>query len=487
MRKFNFRKKAIRSVAIMFTLTMLISGCGNKDDDFEVDYYGGTAGSESGSDEASGDIDEDTEGDTAASSSAGSEVGNLAERLGGEKLQYNDSITVNGATINFNLSYTASTSIESIPTFSGTPLRDTDVNEEEIVKNIFGDTAVALTGSNERKLTENSDENSEMLIGEYQSLVFRYNLKDEYINYSNLPSWQDNNDYYAHVYEGEYLGIDYQLLIAYNNLFHEKTIVLYPKHIEQLAANDSTDAMTVVNSNGMITTYSNGKPNFISLSDATDIPNECQKSDEELIEQADETLRTKMDINLPQGSLTLDSNTFMLMGVEGVSTEDRSEIIYYNEAEFSSGDYSNLRRNGYATIVRYGVNGIPLIDSLDSITLGNPLYGYVFLDDRGILGTAMPVAYSCGEMITEDSTLLSFDRAMEAMESAIENDVNLNGATKLEFDYLDLNYFPVKSPDDPTEYTFVPAWVAHGHNKGEYTARVVINAIDGSLLQGIFE
>ncbi len=485
MRKVNFRKKAIRSVAIMLTLTMLISGCGKKEDDFDVDYYGGNPGNESDSGEVSEDIDGDTEGDS-ASTSTGSEIGNLAERLGGEKLEFNDSITVNGAQINFNMSYTASTSIESIPTFKGTPIRDTDVKEEEIVKSIFGDKAVALTGANERKMTENSDENSEMLITEYQNLVFRYNVNDEYVNYSNLPSWKDDNEYYVHIYEGEYNDIDYQLLIAYNGSVHEKTVVLYPKDIQKLAGNDATDAMTVVNSNGLIQTYSDGKPNFINLSDATDVPNECQKSDEELIEQADETLKSKMNIYLPEGCLTLDTNIYMLMGVEGIGDGNRSEIIYYNEAELIAGDYSNLRRNGYATIVRYGINGIPLIDSIDTITLGDPLYGTVFLDDRGILGVAMPVAHNCGEIISEDSTLLSFDRAMEAMKSAIENDVNLNGATKLEFDYLDLEYFPVKSPDDPNEYTFVPAWVAYGHNKGAYNARVVINAIDGSLLQDIF-
>ncbi len=487
MRKNVFRKKAIRSVAIMLTLTMLISGCGKKEDDFDVDYYGGTAGNVSGSEEASGDTEGDSEEDTAVNASTGKDVGNLAERLGGENLQFDDSINVNGAVINFKLSYTASTAIQSIPTFKGSPIRDTDVKEEEIVNNLFGDKAVALTGANERKFTENSDENSELLISDYQSLVFRYNVNDEYVNYSNLPSWQDKDDCYYHTYEGEYLGIEYQLLISYSSSFHTMTVLLYPKDLTKLAGDDAIDAMTVVNSNGIIQTYTNGAPNFVNLSDATDSPNECQKSDEELLEQADEILKNKMNIYLPEGALTLNSSTYMLMGFDKHEADDRAEIIYYNDADFNAGDYSSVRRNGYATIVRYGVNGIPLIDSLDSITLGNPLYGTLFLDDRGILGASMPVSYNCGEMITEDSTLISFDRAMEAMESAIQNEANLNGTTKLEFNYLELDYFPVKSPDDPNEYTFVPAWVAYGNNRGEYTGRVVINAIDGSFLQGIFE
>ena len=127
------------------------------------------------------------------------------------------------------------------------------------------------------------------------------------------------------------------------------------------------------------------------------------------------------------------------------------------------------------------------MDNIDLVYDGDFSYGLVMVNDSGIIGLELPISYNVDGTITEDSTLLSFDSAMEAMETAIEKECDLKGNTKCTFDYIELNYFPVKSPDDPNEYTFVPAWVAYGSYHGPIMGRVVINAIDGSLLQCIFK
>ena len=47
------------------------------------------------------------------------------------------------------------------------------------------------------------------------------------------------------------------------------------------------------------------------------------------------------------------------------------------------------------------------------------------------------------------------------------------------FNTLDFVYYPVSNPDKQKEFTFVPAW---DFSMSPYNIRVVINAVDGSLL-----
>lgn len=489
-RNIRKNKKLIRYIAIFLLLTMIISGCGKREEDFDIDYYGGS--------EKTGDVVEGIEADDmsdendisdedeVSTDNSGSDIGPLADRLGGKELIFNDSLNVNGAAININLKYIASEDITSIPTFRGSPIRENDVNEEEIVKNIFGDTAVALSGSNERKMEEKSDKESPQIISDMQTLVFRYVRDSEYVNYLNLSSWIEKNDYYLHVYEGEYHGSNYQLLIGYWESYNELFISLYPKDFSEVLNDSSIDTYSLVDDKGLFGQTQGAAPKLYTLEEISQgRPNECKKSEEELLNLCDEELKTKLNIYLPENSLTLNSSTSQMMGVDidNGKTDQRTEVVFFNEAELHAANYDHVRRRGYATIVRFGCNGISLIPGFETVGLYDQMYGMIVLDDNGIEAMSMPVTYKCEDILTEDSTLIKFDKAMEALENALENEVNLKGITKINFDYMELNYFPVKSPDNPDEYTFVPAWVIYGDNKSDDLVRVVINAIDGSLLQ----
>lgn len=485
MKKKSFKVKIRNCATIILISSLILSGCGNKGQSFDVDYYGGSEGSETS--DATGD--EVTENEYGENHEGISEGGNLAERLGGKEVTFKDTINVNGAVINFDLKYKPDETVDRIPTFKGHPIGKSDVKEDEIVKNLFGDTAVALSDSNERKLDQNAGD-SINLINALGNLLYHFNNDSEYINYSSVSSWYDKNEYYIHCYEGEYNGKDYQFAIGFCESYGEMAIGLFPKNPGQLIDDPSYNFMFYGSTDDVVQVQTeDGKTEFIHMTDIIGSgENECQKSEDELIQMADDTLKNKMNIHLPEGALSFEASPYVTASGAHIATGDniRLEVFYMDD----TGDYSKMKRNGYTMMMESAVNGIQLMRGLDNIDLvydGDFSYGLVMVNDSGIIGLELPISYNVDGTITEDSTLLSFDSAMEAMETAIEKECDLKGNTKCTFDYVELNYFPVKSPDDPNEYTFVPAWVAYGSYHGPIMGRVVINAIDGSLMQCIFK
>ena len=107
---------------------------------------------------------------------------------------------------------------------------------------LFGDTAVALSDSNERKLDQNAGD-SINLINALGDLLYHFNHDSEYINYSSLSSWYDKNEYYIHCYEGEYNGKDYQFAIGFCESYGEMAIGLFPKNPGQLIDDPSYNFM----------------------------------------------------------------------------------------------------------------------------------------------------------------------------------------------------------------------------------------------------
>ena len=54
----------------------------------------------------------------------------------------------------------------------------------------------------------------------------------------------------------------------------------------------------------------------------------------------------------------------------------------------------------------------------------------------------------------------------------------------MKYEYARIVYYPVQSPDDPGESTLIPAWE---FTPSDYGAVVLINAMDGSLIDIIYE
>ncbi|MBO6166102.1 MAG: hypothetical protein J6O17_07035 [Eubacterium sp.] len=496
MRKKLFEKRRfISSVAVLLTFTMLISGCG-KDDSYAVDdYYVGNDVTE-----ASGNgVSEETEEASNSENSESKESGNLADRLGGKSVKYNGSMTVNGQAINFKLYYNVDSSIEKLPTYKAAPITENDVMEAEIVNNIFGDTATPLTGSDERSFDVN-DGDSEYVIGCMETLAAHNAVDTKASGKPGIPTWIDNNDFYAHTYEGQYRNIDYQLIIAYSRKYGEKSIVLYPKNVGDVVGDSSLNQIAMIGSDGLLTVYENGKPKFIDVHDSMkDSPNKSKKSDEELHAMIMDSLKNQMYISLPEDGIALSMSGYgyyyatgsLPSGDSDEASSEKLELLYFNEGNIESEDMTGAVRDGYISISMDSISGIPMmigvnsLNSLEALEREDISGGMIAVNDNGIVGINITACYNIHDMVTEDSKILSFDSAMDALRKGLEKDVP--GITKCNFNDIGLYYYPVKSPDNPEEYTYIPAWVLAGTYGGSLKGVVILNAIDGSIVQSVFK
>ena len=104
------------------------------------------------------------------------------------------------------------------------------------------------------------------------------------------------------------------------------------------------------------------------------------------------------------------------------------------------------------------------------------------------------ICYSFDDQVSEDATLLSFDNAMEALKKATQENLDVDQArrnmkTTIKFDQIRLMYYPLESPNDNTEYTYIPVWVVdatYNAEGGWVMDRIIINAMDGSLIDILY-
>jgi hypothetical protein len=80
---------------------------------------------------------------------------------------------------------------------------------------------------------------------------------------------------------------------------------------------------------------------------------------------------------------------------------------------------------------------------------------------------------------------------MECLKKAISEHVEIDKVDtskgKLEFNNIDLMYYPLMSPNNNGEGTYVPAWVVDSGSGNMINARIIINAVDGSYIDTIYE
>ena len=114
-------------IAVLTAAMMLSSGCGKKDT--KVDDYG------------------DSSKESAVSDSQFEESdAKLSEKLGGDTLDYTNNFSLNGRNAKLDLSFSVP-DIESVPVYKATSVQEAELKEDEIVKNLLGDTAKTLNTS----------------------------------------------------------------------------------------------------------------------------------------------------------------------------------------------------------------------------------------------------------------------------------------------------------------------------------------------------
>ncbi len=480
-------RKKINKGIIAMLLAISLTGCGAKQTE-TVEEYGGTVQSvtvgesevETGSSEVSAE----------GSADPGSYLeGSLSDKLGGEEANLKGDFTIGDISVNID-AHVSVRDTEQLPSYKIRKIEESDFKEEETVSSLLG----AGAEKADRVLSVDNGDSSE-LIDSMIGLYLTYNeeaaeaaeskTRDEEVSNSNMPGWVDDENYYIHTYEGDVNGVTYQLSLGFDKRDNTAFIGYFPKKVGDFLGNSNID--TVMNF-----WIPEDLRNQATVQDflATD---KLKGSGESELKDAESFLREKAGIKIPEN--------YMQFGVTG-SEEDKEQLFYVSGAALQKTVYENswsmenifdIKKcfdeigpdnseiNGFiADLGRYISNQevyLPFGDSEDSLYSD----GQVYLTDKGIMGFRYTYNYEFEEKVSDNVPVLSFDSLVPALENELADSMDptvFSGKT-INISDAYLVYYPMPSPSDQKECTFVPAWEFLAN---EYSTAIVMNAMDGSII-----
>ena len=106
--------------------------------------------------------------------------------------------------------------------------------------------------------------------------------------------------------------------------------------------------------------------------------------------------------------------------------------------------------------------------------------GKIYVDDDHVAWADLKFCYDESSTLTENTTVMPFEKVKEAFVSAYRENSYFSGDTFV--DKISLVYYPLENPDDKTQFSWIPCWVMYVDRNREYEGRIIINAIDCSLV-----
>lgn len=489
--------KKFKSGIILSCLALSLAGCGGKEQ-YTVDEYAnsnseeavvasGTSseGSESSNTESPDSESAAPEGTTAAAVSEGK----LSQKLGGTTYEWGTSFTASGVNVNLN-AHSEIKDTDSLPVYKVSLLKESDLNEDEVVKNIFGDSAKKI----DRQL-DYSNGDSEELVSDVNTLYYQYHRdKIESLSYEEQAAittsegWCEEEGFTIHTYEGTYQGIEYELFIGYDRQDNTRMISLYPKNIGEYFGNEKLDTIASF----WVGTDLQEQPNVKEFLGSDML---SEKDVDDRVAEAESILVDKFGMNMPDGFISND---------KGDSGYDREYTFYISRQALKDAGYDNVYQieNVYTLMDTFNMMDPDsyLMDGFNAVAYpslgGQDIFvdprggvivnifdgGNFYLTDKGVLGFSFASGFEYEEQMSEDVPVLDYESMLHAFESDLTASLDASELSKSSITFSEARfvYYPIPSPDVQGELTLVPAWE---FSSMDYDTFVLINAMDGSLIE----
>ena len=486
MKRIRKNKTSGRILAVSLGIMFLFTGCGN-DPETISDY--GTESKESTSVNSA-------EGTEAASQGA-TEQGtgktdlpeprngrNLSEQLGGSSFTYSSDFMIGNYNAKIDLSYIVEES-ETLPSWYMRKITEDRVYEKEVVSALLGDTAKEVR----RELSYAQGDSGEV-IGVARDVYYMYSSDEE--SRGTFPGWADEEQYYIHTYEGEYLEMDYEVCIAYRKNIKSKVIGFGPKNWGDISGDPALKYIMEVEDGKVLVKDGEDWRDAPVSEILKDPENHTTASIENLEEMGSKFLKDTLRIENPPEGFHIKNSA------PDYENYDPSKPVTYvesimqlmftaSEDGISLDQFYDSMLNGYVG----GMTAVPghwsiYVDSEgDGISKNN--LGALYLTDKGPVAGYLYIFWEYGETLSEQVAILPFNSVMEALQANVtvtgEIDTSRVTGGPLKFDSVIMEYYPVESPDKKNEATFIPVWVYEiVMNNNCYLGNVVQNAIDGSII-----
>ncbi len=420
--------------ALVFSFIISLSACGKKKNDIS-DY---------------GNQNEATKSDAVDDMSG---YGSLRDKLGTDKINWQESINVNGINYKINLMYDVPEQ-ENVPVYVTMPISDFDKKEKEIVEKLFGDDYTEVHETlNEKKYYKNPEteemtnvilnhwyEESE-LKGEkgsnanknFDEIYENFGKYDEYHN-----SWGKVGDFSLHTYKGKYNSNEYYAVFS---RYEDKNFMFFELF---------SDSIKDIVGDNMIGGY-------------TCTSNVTNEEDNEAYSQKEQFMDDAKKL--------VDD----ILGGEYYDINIVKDLMFFGETDA----YSSIF-DGY----RFELKN----NKVDSSVYEGTVYYYGYNSERveisneGVISICLGLFYDSMEMKSPDTNMLNFENIKESVRDIIENEIDvtkLQGDNHINIDKIELKYYPIVNPENDMEYTILPVWVFYSSTKN---IKILVNAVDGSMV-----
>ncbi|SEP54788.1 hypothetical protein SAMN02910369_00044 [Lachnospiraceae bacterium NE2001] len=534
----NLKFRRFLSITLSAIMCFGVTSCG-KNETVVDDYAAGS--NTAASTESTG-----TEGD-AKEIKQGTE-GSLRD-LFGKSVSWEEEFTIDGVRFTADVD-TSIPDKEGMNVYYAEGIDDGKADEDAIVKNLFGDTAEKIE---ELKYTNETDYIP--LLYKYRELIdeherFEVNQDSETYTYiepsysiingatGETYKWVDDKNYYIHMYEGEYDGKRFGLILAFDYISNKRTIFMEPISIKEYFPDKDYKTLLVTSDSNYV-----GEP--------LDMENACGMNVDEINEEAedfiDKTLKLKGKLTINKDSSLYSALSFNYLVYAGsvsyyymdsdMSFDKGSSVLMFSDADYIStlksheehGDnvaYSiladqkdlykeytdahpdknteifefvmsdstsykenvvdpNFDTDGYAVFV--GSDVFTGNDIYNGVSVYSPNTGIIKYTSKGFYGMDLTLTEVIKD-VKEDVQLLPFEKITESLQAELperfdKNKMELN-SKGVYLDILNLTYTP--DSDDPTsnEFSYIPCWTfdMYPDGNGSNGAEVIVNAMDGSIV-----
>ncbi len=504
------KKRYSRILAYTLCLSLLATGCGKSAEDV-TDYGSKQTEAENGSTAAKTGADTEAQPKTEAGSestkkAAGAKNGHtLADQLGGTDLSYEQSFPIGNITGKISakvrlLDYMSVASeeieeyeqtameglamgesllydTETLPSYRVQEMSADKVYEQEIVKNILGDTATEV----HRNISvKNGD--AQYAVSAAQDTYNLYVMSDDADPDSQpeeFSSWDENDLYTLHTYEGTFNGIETQLVINYRKDKKSKVITFGPKNWADAVSTPGYNEYSTANDGKVLLPSKDKDDTFEPQSIETFFPDLTNQAGSDLgamRSDAQKFAEEKLLLKLPESAF-LDDRIY---------GRKPTQILSYPEGELDKADPKDVILDGYDIVLAQGIGRQSYYMDPEITDVARENFGSVYVTKKGIVAGDFHITYDFEERLSDQVAILPFDTAMEALQEGISSklDTSKISGTEAVFQEADLVYYPIPSPDKEGEYTFIPVWVLSIYSNQYHCAgHVVMNAMDGTILE----
>lgn len=469
---------------------MLLTACG-KADDIVTDY--GVMTDNSGQSD-NGDKGTELTGGHALSTKGKT----VREMVGCDKLEFEDRMDINGMPVYIDIKSSV-IDVPALGVYQVNRVSGGRKEEDGIVTNLFGDTAVKLEEIPSSMTNINT---GSPITDAYYNVICDFDLGNEdetHVAQDIKMKWIDGDERYIHLYQGKYEGIDFILLYGYSDISKMRTIMFTPVSVGDYLSDRGYDAVVVYNRE------ENKSAEKIFLENAE---NRLPYSQKDLVDEGSSFLRDKLGVNVYDGMISADST------VLGTGFGGKEELVFVNSDIYDSiwnehtvkmddayseqgtwgfdigvRDIENTVANtglfdGYELFFPNKFSGVPYVD----ISEEDIYNSYLLITSKGVMTVLFSQKYEVTDVV-DDVQILDVDKIKESFKAVLidaVDEMELDGMKQLIFDDMILRYYPVQNPSDENEYTYIPAWEFSTkwdiRNRGDKTFYVYLNAIDGTLM-----